>query len=154
LLGVRLGLAGGGNWSMVKAFAQPPPVAIGDRAPDGIVHDSAGREIRLHDLFGRAFVALYFADTRRRPDLPANDTPWLSHYAVSRWDAPRDSGIRNRSLLDAGNSVAHRYGCPPDTMVLVRPDDHIAAIAPMGPGVAQAAYRMALGLSQREAVPA
>ena len=154
LLGVRLGLAGGGNWSMVKAFAQPPPVAIGDRAPDGIVHDSAGREIRLHDLLGRAFVALYFTDTRRRPDIPTNDTPWLRHYAVSRWDAPRDSGIRDRSLLDAGNSVTRRYGCAPDTMVLVRPDDHIAAIAPMGPGVAQAAYRMALGLSQREAVPA
>ena len=43
LLGVRLGLNGSGNWSMVKAFASPPPVEIGDRAPDGVVHDSAGR---------------------------------------------------------------------------------------------------------------
>jgi 3-(3-hydroxy-phenyl)propionate hydroxylase len=154
LLGVRLGLAGGGNWSMVKAFAAPPPVAVGDRAPDGVVHDSAGREIRLHDLFGRSFVALYFTDTRRRPDIPANDTPWIMHYAVSRWDAPRDSGIRDRSLLDSGNHLARRYGCPPNTMVLIRPDDHIAAIAPMGPGVAQAAYRAAVRLSQREAVPA
>src|SRR5262245_40559890 len=154
LLGVRLGLAGGGNWSMVKAFAEPPPVAIGDRAPDGVVHDSAGREIRLHDLFGRAFVALYFTDTRRRPDLPSNDTPWLRHYAVSRWDAPRDSGIRDRSLLDSGNRVTRRYGCPPNTMVLVRPDDHIAAIAPMGSDMAQAAYRASLGLCQRETVPA
>jgi 3-(3-hydroxy-phenyl)propionate hydroxylase len=154
LLGVRLGLAGGGNWSMVKAFAEPPPVAIGDRAPDGVVHDSAGREIRLHDLFGRSFVAIYFTDTRRRPAIPANDTPWLRHYAVSRWDAPRDSGIRDRALLDSGNRVARRYGCPPDTMVLVRPDDHIAAIAPMSGGAAQAAYHAALGLSQREAVPA
>jgi 3-(3-hydroxy-phenyl)propionate hydroxylase len=154
LLGVRLGLAGGGNWSMVKAFAEPPPVAIGDRAPDGIVHDSLGHEIRLHDLFGRSFVALYFTDTRRRPAIPANDTPWLKHYAVSRWDAPRDSGIRDRALLDSGSRIARRYGCSPDTMVLVRPDDHIAAIAPMSGGAAQAAYRAALGLSQREAVPA
>jgi hypothetical protein len=39
-------------------------------------------------------------------------------------------------------------------MVLVRPDDHIAAIAPMSEGAAQSAYRMALGPLQREAVPA
>ena len=154
LLGVRLGLADSGNWSMVKAFATPPPVQIGDRAPDGVVHDSAGRQIRLHDLFGRSFVALYFTDARRRPDIPENDTPWLTHYVVSRWDAPHDSPIRNRSLLDVGNQLAHRYGCPPDTMVLVRPDDHVAAIQPMSPGVAQSAYRAAVGISHREAVPA
>ena len=91
LLGVRLGLDGTGDWSMVKPFAEPPPVVVGDRAPDGVVHDSAGHETRLHDLFGRSFVALYFTDVRRRPDIPAKDLPWLRHYAVSRWDAPRDS---------------------------------------------------------------
>ena len=119
---------------MVKAFAEPPPVEVGDRAPDGVVHDSAGHEIRLHDLFGRSFVALYFTDARRRPDIPAKDLPWLRHYVVSRWDAPRDSAIRNRSLLDVGDCVTQRYGCQPDTMVLVRPDDHIAAIEPMASG--------------------
>ena len=154
LLGVRLGLADGSNWSMVKAFASPPPVQLGDRAPDGTVHDSAGREIRLHDLFGRSFVGLYFTDARRRPDIPASDTPWLTHYVVSRWDAPHDSPIRNRSLLDVGSHLARRYGCPPDTMVLVRPDDHVAASQPMSPGVAQSAYRAAVGISHREAVPA
>ncbi len=154
LLGVRLGLGGSANWSMVKAFAEPPPVEVGDRAPDGIVHDSEGRQIRLHDLFGRSFVALYFTDTRRRPDIPANDLPWLTHYAVSRWDVPRDSPIRDRSLLDPGSRLARRYGCPLDTMVLVRPDDHVAAIEPMSPGMAQSAYRAALGIPHREAVPA
>ena len=154
LLGVRLGLTASGNWSMVKAFAQPPPVEIGDRAPDGLLHDGNGREIRLHDLLGRSFVALYFTDTRRRPDIPVNDTPWLAHYAVSRWDAPLNSGIRDRSLLDAGNRLALRYGCAPDTMVLVRPDDHIAAIEPMAAGKAQAAYAAAIGTRHREAVPA
>jgi hypothetical protein len=39
-------------------------------------------------------------------------------------------------------------------MVLVRPDDHIAAIQPISYGAAQAAYRASLGASQREAVPA
>ena len=74
---------------MVKPFAEPPPVEIRRPGPDGIVHDSEGRQVRLHDLFGRSFVALYFTDTRRRPDIPVNDLPWLTHCAVSRWDAPR-----------------------------------------------------------------
>jgi 3-(3-hydroxy-phenyl)propionate hydroxylase len=154
LLGVRLDLTNTGNWSMVKSFADPPPVEVGDRAPDGLIHDGGGREVRLHDLFGRSFVALYFTDARRRPDIPPNDTPWLKHFAVSRWDAPRDSGIRDRSLFDPGNHIANRYGCAPDTMVLIRPDDHIAAIAPMAPDAAQFAYRAALASRQREAMPA
>jgi 3-(3-hydroxy-phenyl)propionate hydroxylase len=154
LLGVRLGINGRGNWSMVKAFAAPPPVEVGDRAPDGLVHDSGGRQVRLHDLLGRAFVALYFTDTRRRPDIPVNHEPWLTHYAVSRWDAPRDSSIRDHSLLDVGGQLGRRYGCPPDTMVLIRPDDHVAAIQPISSGIAQSAYRAALGSPHREAGPA
>ena len=154
LLGVRLGLNGTGDWSMVKPFAEPPPVVVGDRAPDGVVHDSAGHEIRLHDLFGSSFVALYFTDVRRRPDIPAKDLPWLRHYAVSRWDAPRNSAIRSRALLDSGSRVAQRYGCEPETMVLVRPDDHVAAIAPMTSSRADAAYQTALKPLQRQAVPA
>ena len=154
LLGVRLGLDGANNWSMVKPFAEPPPVAVGDRAPDGLVHDSDGRQVRLHDLFGCSFVALYFTDTRRRPDIPDNNAPWLKHYAVSRWDTPHDSKIRDRSLLDVGSRITQRYGCEPDTMVLVRPDDHVAAIAPMAPGEAHAAYRAAISTLPREAGPA
>lgn len=154
LLGVRLGLDAEGNWSMVKPYAHPPPVVLGDRAPDGVVHDSDGRRTRLHELFGRSFVALYFTDVRRRPEIPENDLPWLKHYAVSRWDAPRDSAIRNRSLFDPGSMVAQRYGCPANTMVLVRPDDHIAAIAPIAPGAAETAYRTALSIPHREAIPA
>ena len=153
LLGVQLGLNGTGKWSMVKPYAQPPAVVLGDRAPDGLVHTSDGRQVRLHDLFGRSFVALYFTDARRRPDIPENNTPWLTHYAVSRWDGPRDSVIRDRSLFDPGNLVTRRYGCSPETMVLVRPDDHIAAIEPMVPARAQAAYRAAILASQQEAVP-
>ncbi len=129
-------------------------VELGDRAPDGVVQDSEGRPVRLHDLFGRSFVALYFTDARRHPEIPENEHPWLRHYVVSRWDPPRTSGIRNRALLDVGNGLTRRYGCPADTMVLVRPDDHIAAIQPMSRGAAQAAYRAAFAASQREAIPA
>jgi 3-(3-hydroxy-phenyl)propionate hydroxylase len=31
-------------------------------------------------------------------------------------------------------------GCPPGTLVLVRPDDHIAAIEPISPGAAERLY--------------
>jgi 3-(3-hydroxy-phenyl)propionate hydroxylase len=162
LLGVRLGIAGSSGWSMVKSCSEPPPVEVGDRAPDGLLQDAAGQEVRLHDLFGPSFVALYFTDTRRRPAIPANDTPWLKHYAVSRWDTPLDSDIRTRSLLDPGGRIARRYGCEPDTMVLVRPDDYIAAIEPMNrtgsrTGTitgAEQAYRSAIGARQLDAAPA
>jgi 3-(3-hydroxy-phenyl)propionate hydroxylase len=143
LLGVRLDLGQGKGWSMVKPFAAPPPADVGDRAPDGIVYD-AGRQLRLHDLFGRSFTALYFTDARRQPNIPANMGLQLRHYVVSRWDAPRNSPIRDRALLDPGDRLLTRYGCAPDTMVLVRPDDHIAAIVGIEPGAAEAAYRAAV----------
>jgi 3-(3-hydroxy-phenyl)propionate hydroxylase len=36
-------------------------------------------------------------------------------------------------------------GCPRDTLVLVRPDDHIAAMTPMGEGNAHDLYRKVVG---------
>ena len=92
-----------------------------------------GRPVRLHDLVDDSFVALYFTDVRRRPVIPA-DTPGLKHLIVTRRDAPIDSGLRERSLFDVGDKFRQRAGCEPDTVMLVRPDDHIAAIAPMRDG--------------------
>jgi len=154
LLGVRYDLDGNGNWSMVKPFAGPPAVTVGDRAPDGLVQTSEGREAHLHDLLGGSFVALYFTDARRKPNIPREDSPWLRHYVISRWDAPLDSGVRARALLDCGNRVALRYGCPSDSMVLVRPDDHIAAITPIHTDAAEAAYRSSLRTPSPQLVPA
>jgi 3-(3-hydroxy-phenyl)propionate hydroxylase len=146
MLGVRYDIDGKGNWSMVKSCPAPPPVEVGDRAPDRLMHDGAGKELRLHDLFGASFVALYFTDTRRRPPIPENTSPALKHFAVSRWDAPIDSGLRERTLFDSGDGAFKRYGCAPETMVLVRPDDHIAAICPIEPGRAAALYEDITGM--------
>jgi 3-(3-hydroxy-phenyl)propionate hydroxylase len=140
LLGVRLDVDGEGDWSMVMTSAEPPAVRAGDRAPDLRLHGPDGPET-IHGLAREAFVALYFTDVRRRPDLPRNDSPALRHFAVSRWDAPLDSGLRDRSLFDPGSIVTSRYGVPPETMVLIRPDGHIAAVEPMCPGVAEQRYR-------------
>ena len=144
LLGVRLDVDGEDDWSMVMTSAEPPAVRAGDRAPDLALHGPLGRET-IHGLCKHSFVALYFTDVRRRPDIPVNDSPALQHYAISRWDAPHDSGLRDRSLFDPGSIATSRYGVPPETVVLVRPDGHIAAVAPLRAGVAEELYSKVTG---------
>jgi len=142
MLGVRLGVDDAGDWSMVKT--DRGPFRVGDRIPDGVLHAGDGRPVRLHDLVDDSFVALYFTDVRRRPDIPA-DVPGLKHLIVSHRDAPLDGGLRGRSLFDVGDRFRQLMGCPRDTLVLVRPDDHIAAIAAMGAARAQDLYRQVVG---------
>jgi 3-(3-hydroxy-phenyl)propionate hydroxylase len=128
LLGVKLDVAGTGAWSLVCRETRPP-LTLGDRLPDYLVHTPAGRQERLHDVCAGRFTALYFSDVRRRPVVPPQQTPALQHFAVSRFDAPHDGGLRDRSLLDPGDVLFKRLGLPAGTLVLVRPDEHIAAIA-------------------------
>lgn len=140
MLGVRLDVDGRGDWSMVK-YDTEPPLRAGDRIPDWSLYGPRGRDLRVHDLVADGFAALYLTDARRRPLLPPDSVPGLTHWIVSRWDAPLDSGLRERALLDPGDGFLRRLGCPPDTLVLVRPDDHIAAMLPIAPGAAERAYR-------------
>ena len=142
MLGVRLGVDDAGDWSMVKT--DRGPFRVGDRIPDAVLHGPQGRPLRLHDLVDDSFVALYFTDVRRRPDIPP-DIPGLKHVVVSHRDAPLDGGLRERSLFDVGGRFHQLMGCPRDTLVLVRPDDHIAAMTPMGEGRAQDLYRKVVG---------
>ncbi len=138
MLGVRLDVDQSGDWSMVRT--EPGPLRVGERIPDVTLHDGFGRPVRLHDVVDDSFVALYFTDVRRRPVLPADGTG-LKHLIVSRRDAPIDSGLRERSLFDVGDKFRQRAGCETDTVMLVRPDDHIAAIAPMREGLVETIYR-------------
>ena len=129
MLGVRLDVDGSGDWSMVKT--ERGPLRVGDRLPDAELHGPDGNPVRLQTIIDDSFVALYFTDVRRRPQIPA-DTAGLKHRIVSRRDAPLDGGLRDRSFFDVGDKFRARAGCETDTVVLVRPDDHIAAILPMG----------------------
>ena len=142
MLGVRLGVDEAGDWSMVKT--DRGPFRVGDRIPDALLHGAEGRPVRLHDLVDDSFVALYFTDVRRRPEIAAN-APGLKHLVVSHRDAPLDGGLRDRSLFDVGDRFRQLVGCPSDTLVLVRPDDHIAAIASLRAARAQDLYRRIVG---------
>jgi 3-(3-hydroxy-phenyl)propionate hydroxylase len=137
MLGVRLDVDQSGDWSMVRT--ELGPLRVGERVPDMVLHAGNGRPVRLHDLTDDSFVALYFTDARRRPILPP-DRPGLKHFVVSHRDAPIDSGLRERSLFDVGDKFRKRAGCEADTVMLIRPDDHIAAIAPMREGVIDDIY--------------
>jgi len=145
MLGVRLDVDGTGNWSIVKSGVAP--VEVGDRIPDMDIFTGSGGVCRVHALFDDSFVALHFADVRRRPRLPRENLPGLKHYVVSRWDAPHDSGLRDRALFDVGDRVRKRLGIVEDTTVLVRPDDHIAAIIPAREGAVEEIYRRIMGLA-------
>lgn len=132
LLGVRLDVDGSGDWSMTKDGSEPAPVAAGDRVPDLPVHGAQG-EVHIHNLCQNAFVALWFGDTRRRPNGVTRTAPGLESFLVSRWDAPPELELRQRLLLDPGERVRRRLGVANDTLVLLRPDEHIAAIVPFEP---------------------
>jgi len=144
LLGVQLDVAGGGGGSIFKRSTRPA-IEQGDRLPDHPLHGSDGRLLRAHDLCQDRFVALYFADARRRAALPATDSPALAHRVLSRWDAPHDSGLRDRAVLDPGDAFMKRLGVAPNTLVLVRPDEHVAAIVPMADADAVQLYAAITG---------
>lgn len=152
LLGVSLDVDGSGDWSMVKRGSQPTPVRAGDRAPDLPLFGDAG-QVHLHDLAADSFLALHFTDVRRRPQIADDHQPGLRRLAVSRWDAPHDSGLRERALFDPAERLKRRLGVPDDTLVLLRPDAHIAAIVPFDPtagdDVAGALYDRITGSEQR-----
>ncbi len=153
LLGVRLDVDGTGDWSMIQTGDHPAPVEPGDRAPDLPLFSAQGR-VHLHDLVSHAFVALYFTDTRRRPRIPAQNSAALRRFIVSRWDAPHDSGLRDRALFDPGERVRNRFGVKENTLVLMRPDAHIAAIVPYDPtSTADTAADLYEGITGRPVPP-
>lgn len=151
LLGVRLDVNGTGGWSMVTS--REGVIRIGDRMPDMDLHRGDGTVRRVHQFADDSFVAFHFCDARRKPQI-ADDLPGLRNLVVSRWDAPLDSGLRDRAVLDVGNSFLDRLGVEPNTVVLVRPDDHVAAILPMRPEAVHETYHAITGGAGRETVAA
>lgn len=112
---------------------RPPggPILAGDRLPDVELLDWQGCHVRLHRLVEQDLVALTMEDARNRPILGA-DIPGLKHYLVTAFDAPHDSNLRERALLDLGGRLFRRLGGKPGDTFLVRPDGFVAHVEPAG----------------------
>ncbi|MCK2244668.1 MULTISPECIES: FAD-dependent monooxygenase [unclassified Crossiella] len=129
LLGVRLDIDHTGDWSMARGSSTPTPIRVGERVPDLRVFAGRG-PVTLHQLCRDSFLAVHLTDARRRPPIAADNPPGLRQALISRWDAPHDSGLRDRAYFDPGDTVRTRFGLDGDVVVLLRPDGHIAAIEP------------------------
>ena len=127
LLGVRVDPTGQGRWRMAVGSDGRGPIQVGDRLPDVLLRRGDGTHLFTHDLTRDSAISLLFADVRRRPSL-SDDAAGLRNFVVSRWDAPLDSGLRDRALLDIGGKLQERMKVEDGAVVLVRPDEFIAAI--------------------------
>jgi 3-(3-hydroxy-phenyl)propionate hydroxylase len=118
-------------WDQVRTarhFTRPAS-DVGDRFPDAEVFGPDGRRRALHELVQTDFVALVVVDPRKHPELEP-DPPGLTQYVLHQFDAAVDTGVRERFLYDTGGQVMRRLGTQADMVYLIRPDHHIAAMAP------------------------
>ncbi|MEU2128425.1 FAD-dependent monooxygenase [Streptomyces sp. NPDC018352] len=126
--GDTAGLGLGYPWSSLSAPGSTPRLRAGDRAPDAPCRDTAtGTPTRLFEAFaGPHFTLLGFgpdtAQALRATEAAHGDT--VRAYGVDA-GAPRD-------LTDDAGHTRTAYGVAPATalLVLVRPDNHVALIAP------------------------
>ncbi|MFE6662992.1 FAD-dependent monooxygenase [Streptomyces sp. NPDC057697] len=136
-------LGTGYRWSSLSATGSTSRLRAGDRAPDAPCHDTAtGAPVRLFEAFaGPHFTLLGFgpgtAGALRAAEAAYGDT--VRAYGVDA-GAPRD-------LTDDAGHARTAYGVGPATalLVLVRPDNHVALIAPATESGAIGAYLDGLG---------
>ena len=149
MLSVRLDTEHQNQWSMICQQSQRLSVSVGDRIPNLQLHTSNGMQRYLHEIIAGKFTALYFCDPRRANVQCLVDSPQLQHRLVSRRDAPLTSDRRQLSILDIGDKLKNRMGVTDNTVVLVRPDEHIVAIAQIEHNTAQALYEQAITLNDQ-----
>jgi 2-polyprenyl-6-methoxyphenol hydroxylase-like FAD-dependent oxidoreductase len=100
----------------------------GDRAPDAILRDNKGDEVRLFDSFkGPHFTAIAYglaaANELAHLDWPSLGAP-LQRVAIN---APANT--TGHALIDATHTFRDAYGVTGATLLLVRPDGYLAHIA-------------------------
>jgi 2-polyprenyl-6-methoxyphenol hydroxylase-like FAD-dependent oxidoreductase len=103
---------------------------VGDRAPDAAC-EGLGIS-RLFDAFrGPHFTLLSFGE---RADAAQEAVPWAPTGAgLRRFHVVETRGVvREGIVVDARGSLRERYGITADTIILVRPDGYIGAIATTG----------------------
>jgi 2-polyprenyl-6-methoxyphenol hydroxylase-like FAD-dependent oxidoreductase len=97
----------------------------GDRAPDALLRDAAGRAVRLFDTFrGPHFSAIAYGP---RAAAALDRLGWPTRGAALRRvviDAPGQAG--DHVLCDDGATFRRAYGVSQDALLIVRPDGHVA----------------------------
>ncbi|MFF8913533.1 FAD-dependent monooxygenase [Streptomyces sp. NPDC015032] len=132
------GLTRGYHWSSLSPAGSTTRLRAGDRAPDAPCHDAGtGAPVRLFEAFaGPHFTLLGFgpgtADALRATEAAYGDA--VRVYGVGA-DGPA-------GLTDEAGHARTAYGIEPgtDTLVLVRPDNHVGLIAPAADSRAVGAY--------------
>jgi 3-(3-hydroxy-phenyl)propionate hydroxylase len=100
-------------------------IAVGDRAPDGLLVGPDGHRIRLHDLLGHGFVVLtLFAE----PAAGAVFDSSVKHLFLTKRDEPVNSPARQHTYFDPGGRVGARFGGKPGVSYVIRPDQHVSGI--------------------------
>jgi 2-polyprenyl-6-methoxyphenol hydroxylase-like FAD-dependent oxidoreductase len=112
------------------------PLRAGDRAPDATKLTTAAGERRLFDLTGGGrFTLLDFGGTAEVADLPRD---LKTFHIVEQPHGPD-------GIADTGGHLADAYGASEHTLVLIRPDGHIALISDAGDVSAVSDQLAALG---------
>ncbi|MET9615059.1 FAD-dependent monooxygenase [Kitasatospora indigofera] len=138
------------RWSSLAGGSQDAPgdgPRPGDRAPDAPGHRPGGGPVRLYDLFaGGRFTLLGFGPAARAA--LAGWGPQVRTVAVGPApDGAGDAGAPEGPdvLLDTDGHARRAYGITGDALVLVRPDHHLALVAPADGGPQIRAYLAGLG---------
>ncbi|MFB7547059.1 FAD-dependent monooxygenase [Streptomyces sp. NPDC056154] len=132
--GETMGLSLGYRWSPLSPTGSTTRLRAGDRAPDAPCLDAAtGAPTRLFEAFtGPHFTLLGFgpgtAEALRATEAAYGDE--VRAYAVGSGPAGAD-GDGPARLTDEAGHARTAYGIEPgaDTLVLVRPDNHVGLIA-------------------------
>lgn len=108
----------------------------GDRAPDAPCRDAAtGAPVRLFEVFAGPHFTLLGFGPGTADALRAAAAEYGGLLRVSGVDAGTPQG-----LDDVAGHARSAYGITRDTLVLVRPDNHVGLIAPAGDGRAVGGY--------------
>lgn len=122
-------LCRGYHWSSLAPAGSTSRLRAGDRAPDAPCRDTAtGAVIRLFEVFaGPHFTLLGFGTgaARALAEAGSGHGGGLRAYTVDGGGAPH-------GLADDGGHARAAYGLGPDdeALILIRPDNHVALIAP------------------------
>ena len=108
----------------------PGSVLAGDRAPDAPFHDSAGKPVRLFDLFrGPHFTLLAFCPGVVTQGITQRFGSSVHTYTVTRADESTGIAAPADSIVDTAGHAYRAYDVEAGALVLVRPDGYIGLMS-------------------------